>query len=42
MKSIADLKARRMIDRANEGESIKAPAHESPSFERLSKEDDLD
>lgn len=42
MKSIADLKARRIMDRANEGEPVKAPDHDGPNFERLSKEDDLD
>jgi hypothetical protein len=42
MKSIAELKARRVLDRANEGESSKAAAIDTPGFERLSKEDDLD
>lgn len=43
MKSISELKARRTIDRANEGESGKKPAVDNNGdFERLSKEDDID
>lgn len=42
MKSIVDLKARRAMDRANEGEYSKAPGDNTPDYEHLSKEDDLD
>jgi hypothetical protein len=42
MKSIAELKARRMMDRANEGEPINNTADDRQVFERVSKEDDLD
>lgn len=42
MKSIAELKARRTMDHAKEGEPVKNAVIDTPGFERLSKEDDLD